>query len=102
MVDSSSPTSSGMVDYVPQACHKADRASQCATTGGKTSAPVANASASAPTGGRTVTWVSTIASICCGVVFGFVLHKAGVYKASVIMGQFRFTNFRMLKVRRVL
>ena len=35
----------------------------------------------------------------CGLVFGFALHKAGVYRAAFIIQQFQFTNFRMLKVR---
>lgn len=44
------------------------------------------------------TWGSRIVSLLCGMAFGFVLHKAGVYRASVIIGQFNFTHFRMLKM----
>lgn len=39
-----------------------------------------------------------IATVACGCVFGFALHKAGVYKAGVIRDQFRFHDNTMLKV----
>ena len=49
-------------------------------------------------GGHPV-WFSTLVALACGTLFGFVLHKADVYRASVIVDQFVFANFRMLKVR---
>ena len=42
---------------------------------------------------------SRVVALLCGLVFGFALHKAGVYRAAFIIQQFQFTNFRMLKVR---
>ena len=43
-------------------------------------------------------WVTRVAAIVCGTLFGFFLHKAGMFRASVIVGQFTFADFRMLKV----
>ena len=44
-------------------------------------------------------WASKVIALLCGLVFGFALHKAGVYRAAVIIHQFYFSEFRMLKVR---
>jgi hypothetical protein len=38
------------------------------------------------------------ATVACGCVFGFALHKSGVYKAGLIRDQFRFHDNTMLKV----
>ena len=43
-------------------------------------------------------WVAKGASLSCGFVFGFVLHKARVYNAGVIIRQLALTEFLMLKV----
>jgi hypothetical protein len=39
------------------------------------------------------------ACFACGVIFGFALQKAGVYKVSIIREQFKFESCVMLKVR---
>ena len=38
-------------------------------------------------------------AVACGIVFGFALQKAGVYKVSIIREQFVFSSCVMLKVR---
>ena len=43
-------------------------------------------------------WPSKASAVACGFVFGFVLHKAGVYTAGVIIRQLALTEFLMLKV----
>ena len=44
-------------------------------------------------------WLVLVSAAACGMIFGFVLHKAGVYRAGVIVDQFDFSQMRMLKVR---
>lgn len=40
--------------------------------------------------------------MACGIIFGFALNKAGVYRVSVIRDQFKFTSCLMLKARAAL
>ncbi len=44
------------------------------------------------------TWLPRAAAVVCGTLFGFFLHKAGMFRAAVIVAQFTFADFRMLNV----